>query len=70
MNTEFRSVDELKMHVMPALKVRKRELKKQNIIMNEDEIWSYFAKNYWCKAYNLSLAQIVDNILNLDIRIK
>lgn len=70
MDTEFRSIDELKNRVMPALKVRKRELKKQNIIMSEEEIWSYFAKNYWCKAYNLSLAQIVDNILNLDIRIK
>lgn len=70
MDTDFHSVDELKKRVMPALRVRKRDLKKQNIIMTEDEIWSYFAKNYWCKAYNLSLAEVVDNILNLDIRIK
>ena len=64
---EFKTVEELKIRVMPALRVRKRELKKQNIQMSEDEIWNYFVENYFKKSYQLSLAKIVDDILNQPI---
>lgn len=67
MNMEFSSVDELKKRLMPALNFRKRELKKQGTIINEEELWDYFVTNYWKKASNLSLYEMVDDILNKEI---
>lgn len=64
---EFHSVAELKDRVMPALKLRKRELKKQGMFLTEDEIWNYFVEKYFKKAYQLSLNKVVDIILNYDI---
>lgn len=64
---EFNSLTELKERVMPALRLRRRNLKKENIIMSEDEIWNYLAENYWKNSFQLSLAKMVDDILNRDI---
>lgn len=64
---EFHSIEDLKQRVMPALRIRKRELKKQGIMVTEEQIWAYFAKNSWKKSYHLTLARIVDDILNRNI---
>jgi len=67
MDVEFSSVEELKKRVMPALRVRRKELKRQNYIITEDELWDYFSKNFWKRATNLSLSKMVDDILNQEI---
>ena len=67
MNIEFHSIEELKQRVTPALCIRKKELKKRGITVTEEEIWLYFAKNNWKKAYHLTLARVVDDILNRNI---
>ena len=67
MELEFRSIEELKKRLMPALRVRRKELKKQNCLVTEDELWDYFSKNFWKKATNLSLSMMVDDILNEEI---
>ena len=67
MELEFRSIEELKKRLMPALRVRRKELKKQNIIVTEDELWNYFSKNFWKVATNLSLSMMVDDILNEEV---
>ncbi len=67
MELEFRSIEELKKRLMPALRVRRKELKKQNFIISEDELWDYFSENYWKKATNLSLSMMVDDILNEEV---
>lgn len=67
MEPKFNSLDELKLRIMPALKVRKRELKKININITEEELWNYFVDKYWKKANNLSLAKMVDHILNEEV---
>lgn len=69
MDILFHDVEELKQRVMPALRLRKKELKKQNINLSEEEIWNYFVENSWKKAYQLSLSKIVDEILNSEISI-
>lgn len=69
MEIVFNNLDELKKRVMPALRNRKRQLKRQNINMNEEEIWNYFVDNYWKNAINLSLAMMVDDILNGEVKI-
>ncbi len=63
---EFTNVLELKERVMPALKIRVRELRKQSFNINEDELFNYFV-NIWKNEYNLTLADIVDDILNREI---
>lgn len=64
---EFKTVEELKIRVMPALRVRRRELKTQNIQISEEELWDYFVENYFRKSYQLSLSKVVDIILNEPI---
>ncbi len=69
MEMEFHSVSELKERLTPALKIRKKDLKKQNINLEIEEIWDYFVENYFKKTINLSLAKMVDYILNGEIDI-
>lgn len=68
MNMSFTSVDELKKRLMPALRLRKKQLKKDNINMTEDMLWDYFVNNYWKKANNLSLHEMVNDILNEEVK--
>lgn len=70
MDINFSSIEELKKRLMPALKLRKRELRKQNYHLSEEEIWNYFVNNYWRKSIQLSLAKMVDDVLNREINIK
>ena len=69
MDINFSSVDELKRRLMPALRLRKRELKRDNYQITEEKIWNYFVNNFWKKSIQLSLAQMVDDILNEEITI-
>ena len=70
MDIRFRSLDELKSRLMPALRLRKRELRKQNSTVTEEDIWIYFASNYWKNASNLKLEKMVNDILNEEIILK
>lgn len=70
MDLNFSSVEELKKRLMPALRVRKRELKLNNYYITEEEIWNYFVNNHWKKSIQLSLAKMVDDILNREINLK
>ncbi|MBR6113149.1 MAG: hypothetical protein IKP79_01390 [Bacilli bacterium] len=63
---EFSSIDELKERLTPALKIRVRELKRKNINLTVDELWSYFIR-IWKDKQNLTLATLVDDILNKEI---
>ena len=39
MDIRFTSLNELKSRLMPALRLRKRELRKQNPTVTEEDIW-------------------------------
>lgn len=67
MDIRFSSVVELKQHLMPALKLRKKELQKKNILITEDKIWDYLVECFWKQSIQLSLSQMVDDILNKPI---
>lgn len=67
MDIEFSNLLELKQRLLPALRNRKRLLKKQNVIISEEELWIYFTNNYWKNAVNLSLFRMVDDILNKEV---
>ena len=51
--------------VLPALKTKKNELLRSGIrIVKEEDIWNYNKETKWRSASSLSLAGIVDDILN------
>lgn len=68
MDIKFSSIDELKKRLTPALRNRVRSLKRNNVIMTEDELWNYFVRTYWKSSLGLSLYQMVDDILNREIK--
>ncbi len=64
MKKEFNSVTDLYNRVLPALKIKKRELIKKGINKSEKEIFEDLAKTKWIKGTNISLNEIVNDILN------
>lgn len=66
MDLEFRSIEELKHRLMPALKIRVRELKKEKYSVDEDSLWEYFVR-IWQEKKNLTLSDLVDDVLNAKI---
>ena len=66
MDMEFSSIAELKQRVMPAIKIRVKELNSKGYAINAEKLWNYFVA-YWKKSHNLTLADLVDDVLNKEI---
>lgn len=66
MEIEFNSQYELFKKVLPALKTKKRELKKKGILVSEKDIFSFLVKAKWINAENLSLNEVVNDILSFN----
>lgn len=64
MDIEFNSIKDLYKKVLPALKIKKREIEKKGIEKSESDIFNDLIKNKWSKMINLSLNEIVNDILN------
>ncbi len=65
---EFDSLKELYIKVRPALIIKKDELTKcgmKHIV--EADIWNYLKKKKWMLTNNLSLSEMVNDILSIDI---
>ena len=63
---EFNNILELKQRVMPALRKRESDLKLKNLNITCDDIWNDLKLNKWIKSYNLSLNEIVNDILKYE----
>lgn len=67
MDYEFTSVLDLKAHIKPALDSKVKEMQRKNIkYVNQDDIFEYLRNNVWPLKNNLTLYNIVDDILNTD----
>lgn len=64
---EFNNLNELKNRLMPALRIKKEEINNKNI--TEEDIWNYLKDTKWRKSNDLSLSDMVNDILKLDINI-
>lgn len=63
---EFNNLKELKERITPALKTKVKELKNKNYtLITEEHIWEYLIKNKWKKSENLTLYDIINDILNI-----
>lgn len=63
---DFKSIDELYQHVLPALKIRSKELKKVGKLVDENYIWNALVKTRWINATDLSLAEMINDILYFE----
>lgn len=66
-NYEFNSLEELYNRLKPALEAKRIQMKRNgfNYIRIED-IWNYLKEIKWKKARDLSLYEMVDDVLNID----
>lgn len=67
---EYKNQLELYQKLVPVFKVKERLI---NISQNNDvtinDIWHYLAINKWRNSINLTLADIVNDIINIDVDI-
>lgn len=61
---EFNSLEELYKRLFPALEMRSKEINK---IYSEQEIWDTLSKTKWMKKHDLSLFEMVNDILNFNL---
>ena len=67
MDYEFTSVLDLKAHIKPALDSKVKELRRKKIdYVSQDDIFEYLRNNVWPFKSNLTLYNIVDDILNTN----
>ena len=67
---EYNSLKELYRALIPAFNVKKRLISNSiyKDIRNED-IWKYLAENIWPYDINLTIGDIVNDIINVDIEL-
>lgn len=69
MENKFNTQNELFNKVKPALRTKKNELIRNGIkFVSEIDIWEYNKYHNWRKAKGLTLASIVNDILNTNDR--
>jgi len=65
---EYKNQLELYQKLVPVFKVKERLI---NVSQNNDvtinDIWHYLAVNKWKNSTNLTLADIVNDIINIDV---
>lgn len=67
MNDKFQSAEELYQRVLPALHSKVDEFVRNGInFITEDDIW-FFLVDKWKKSIGLTLFDVVDDILKLDV---
>ena len=67
MEIKFRSLEELYKRVQPALYTKCEEMKRNGYdYIVEEDIWNYLKEEKWTKSENLTLYQMVDDILNVE----
>lgn len=64
---EFNSLNELYTRCKPALRTKCNDLRRIGINnIQTSDIWNYLKNNIWNKKNNLSLADIVDDIMTVS----
>lgn len=63
----YSNQESLYKELMSVFEAKQRLLKNDNIKISNATIWKYLAKNKWAKTEDLSLYEIVDDIMNFDI---
>ncbi len=63
----FRNLEELYNRIRPALKCKVKDLRRIGIrYVQEADIWNYLKKNCWSKSNNITLGDIVNDIMTVS----
>ena len=67
MDVEFQSLEELYKRIRPALNTKKMEMHRAGYIyIKEEDIWNYLKEIKWLHSKDLSLYQMVSDVLNSE----
>lgn len=64
---KFSSITDLYNRLFPALQVKNEEFLLEGIDSTELKIWNVLKTEKWIKETNLTLSDMVNDIINLDI---
>lgn len=64
---EYKNIKELFDSLKPAFNVKLRLIKKDYDYITKNDIWNYLKINKWCKDVNLTISEMVDDIIMVDI---
>lgn len=64
---EFNTLLELRDRLDVALTTKAGELKEKGIVMSNDDIWNYLSSTKWKNAKGLTLFDMVEDILKLEM---
>ncbi len=63
----FSTKEQLYTRLLPALRVKKEDMKRDKMLfITEKEIWNFFCENIWPEKSNLTLGEMVDDILKTE----
>lgn len=63
---EFTSLKELYLALLPVFNVKKRLLSITGYDISNEDIWIYLIDNKWKNSYNLSMSEVVNDIITVD----
>lgn len=67
MELDFDNIEQLYKRILPALKAKTSQLNRIGYpYIKEQDIWEYLATNTWSKVEGLTLADMVNDIFQLD----
>lgn len=67
MDIDFKSLEELYERIKPALVTKKQEMKRNGFsYIKEEDIWNYLKEIKWRNSKDLSLYEMVNDVLNCD----
>ena len=67
MDFEFSSLKELYNHIKPALETKASEMHRLGFdYIKCEDIWNYLKENKWKKSSDLSLYEMINDVLNTD----
>ncbi len=64
---EYTSQKDLYLALIPAFNVKKRLLKITKYNISNKDIWDYLIENKWKNSYNLTISEVVNDIINIDV---
>ena len=63
---EYTSQKELYLALLPAFNVKKRLLSITKYHIDNEDIWTCLANNKWKYSYNLTICEIVNDIITIE----
>ena len=64
---EYASQKDLYLALLPVFKVKNRLMQITKYKATNKDIWDYLANNKWKNSQDLTLSEIVNDIINVDI---